>query len=912
MKRRLIQAIRVLMILCTLLVPSNVLSFARTQSAPQMLIGGNYKDSFESYPVGQPPAGWTQYGAAPIIPKVVDYSSLLSQVLDFPAYTSQSSTKWLVKNDYSWSSFAAGVTLSFQTESDGAGLIVDWVDSENFVAVLANPYWDEIVVWEFINGRPRATSTGRGEVSIEAGLLYQLYVDTLPSTGAQKTLVISWKSPNDEVLRVNVSNVGGKAGVGAYQYLSHVIFDDFEIYDTSAPNPAPTATTAPPPPPTSRIPVVVVHGYQGWPPKFPGQCSNDKVIPDEYFEHLRGWLEGPTFDFRYAVTYAELDTNQCFTPRVNENVVHLKEALDRAGANRNNKAIIIAHSMGGLVARAYLEGSDYNGTKFADRGDVSELFTFGTPHLGINYTTKWFGLLFGPKGMLVYDFIALRQRALEDFQRSNAESFNNSTHRVGIKYHLISGSLPSNGRQSSARVMDSLLGNTPNDGLVPTISGLFLDGDIDRYETDEAHAPNWGGTYYFSEGSKSRSCLVRALKNRQDCGTRSNLNRGNLPANLTPRCHMGNFADALRSYGLEGRASVAIGLLVQSCATLGVSTATNLVKDALVAGLNFTAIGVHSPADVLVINSSGQHAGIQPGGAWVEAIHDSALVVIGEEKYVFYPPTEATIYLRGTGNGTMTVELINTNGNPSSIATYKDVPVNPSLVAQINGSDIKAQMVVDSNGDGQIDTVRVPDAVESVTAPGIPSGPGYNFPQTGFFVAGRFWDMWQNGRSFDDSLYINGFPITPVRSEISETDGKAYQTQWFERARFEQHPENQPPYDVLLGLLGTNAAGGRQSEPPFQPVGDPGGGIPWFQNTRHTLGDSSEGGRAIARYWNSLGGLSQFGYPLSQPFHEVNKNDGKTYLVQYFERQRFEYHPELKGTRYEVLLGLLGVEQYKS
>jgi len=33
--------------------------------------------------------------------------------------------------------------------------------------------------------------------------------------------------------------------------------------------------------------------------------------------------------------------------------------------------------------------------------------------------------------------------------------------------------------------------------------------------------------------------------------------------------------------------------------------------------------------------------------------------------------------------------------------------------------------------------------------------------------------------------------------------------------------------------------------------------------------------------------------------------------VQYFERQRFEYHPEYGGTRYEVLLGRLGAEQLK-
>ena len=40
--------------------------------------------------------------------------------------------------------------------------------------------------------------------------------------------------------------------------------------------------------------------------------------------------------------------------------------------------------------------------------------------------------------------------------------------------------------------------------------------------------------------------------------------------------------------------------------------------------------------------------------------------------------------------------------------------------------------------------------------------------------------------------------------------------------------------------------------------------------------------------------------------------DGKTYLVQYFERNRLEYHPENKGTPYEVLLGLLGVQTYQA
>jgi vancomycin resistance protein YoaR len=55
-----------------------------------------------------------------------------------------------------------------------------------------------------------------------------------------------------------------------------------------------------------------------------------------------------------------------------------------------------------------------------------------------------------------------------------------------------------------------------------------------------------------------------------------------------------------------------------------------------------------------------------------------------------------------------------------------------------------------------------------------------------------------------------------------------------------------------------------------------------------------------------------FGYPISEEFGEINAIDGRPYLVQYFERARFEYHPEYAGTRYQVLLGQLGDEYARS
>src|SRR5439155_21191845 len=64
------------------------------------------------------------------------------------------------------------------------------------------------------------------------------------------------------------------------------------------------------------------------------------------------------------------------------------------------------------------------------------------------------------------------------------------------------------------------------------------------------------------------------------------------------------------------------------------------------------------------------------------------------------------------------------------------------------------------------------------------------------------------------------------------------------------------------------------------------------------------------QYWQANGGLAQQGYPISDELDEVSPTDGKTYRAQYFERARFEYHPEHAGTPGEVLLGLLGREQF--
>jgi Ricin-type beta-trefoil lectin domain-like len=72
------------------------------------------------------------------------------------------------------------------------------------------------------------------------------------------------------------------------------------------------------------------------------------------------------------------------------------------------------------------------------------------------------------------------------------------------------------------------------------------------------------------------------------------------------------------------------------------------------------------------------------------------------------------------------------------------------------------------------------------------------FAETGKTIGGAFRRYWET----HGGLAQQGYPISDEFSEVSDIDGKAYTVQYFQRAVFEYHPENQPEFQVLLSLLG--------------------------------------------------------------------------------------------------------------
>jgi hypothetical protein len=180
----------------------------------------------------------------------------------------------------------------------------------------------------------------------------------------------------------------------------------------------------------------------------------------------------------------------------------------------------------------------------------------------------------------------------------------------------------------------------------------------------------------------------------------------------------------------------------------------------------------------------------------------------------------------------------------------------------------------------------------AVRSPRAVAAGGQFVPETQHTLSGPIRTAWEAG----GGVWVYGYPISEPFVWTSDA-GEVVLAQYFERTRLEYHPSLEGTgYSVLGGLLGNDLAATRRTEPEFVGVADaPAADCAYIAATLHSLCG------VFQRWWNTQGGLSVFGYPISEPFQEGG------FEVQYFERARLEYHPEYAGTRWEVELGRLGV-----
>ena len=209
----------------------------------------------------------------------------------------------------------------------------------------------------------------------------------------------------------------------------------------------------------ARPPVILVHGWRG---------PDSDLLEDSEFWHLASWLREDGFAPYYATGISPANT-------LHTNALRLREVIAQARRETNSSNVyIVAFSMGGLNARAYLESTLY-------QGDVSRAFLLGTPHRG---EELW-------QPLLLWEYLAwTNEPSALELMPVQAELFNLTHDNTwGVPYTLIAGDVGKEAPSSGPGLPTLFRELPPSDGLVSTWSALGPEGRAaDRRITQDIHA----------------------------------------------------------------------------------------------------------------------------------------------------------------------------------------------------------------------------------------------------------------------------------------------------------------------------------------------------------------------------------------------------------------------------------------
>ena len=212
-------------------------------------------------------------------------------------------------------------------------------------------YWNYFVAYHF-NDNKSALNQEISHFDIEAiGSSTKVYYN--------HNLVIDWQEPNDNYPKFGT--IGFSGWTGGYETVD-VAWDNL-IVKTLADEPV------------KPEPVILVPGIMGsW--NISGRWQIDPIFHtyDNLMEALMaaGYKEPSLLEPKGNLFTFPYDWRQDNNLTANLLKQKIQEVKAITGASRVD---IIAHSLGGLVARSYIEGSDY-------QNDIDQVIFLGTPHRG--------------------------------------------------------------------------------------------------------------------------------------------------------------------------------------------------------------------------------------------------------------------------------------------------------------------------------------------------------------------------------------------------------------------------------------------------------------------------------------------------------------------------------------------------
>ncbi len=382
-----------------------------------------------------------------------------------------------------------------------------------------------------------------------------------------------------------------------------------------------------------------------------------------------------------------------------ENAGLLKNKIDEILATTSaTKVDIVAHSMGGLLAKSYIA---QNGTSTIDK-----IIFIGTPHLGAPKAYK--ALMYGDDMGIRFGFSILYPAEVKYISQnmpgvfellpskkyidtnSNAYIYDGINKKDWLSFDETENFMMSSGRNSLIfPISDNLHDSIDNLDLENlnsfNFSGCGMTKTIGQIITTEKSNGSEEHKILYSNGDETVPLIssdVRAKSNYYVTG----YSHSALPS-------------------ASGIKQDILSILQNSSTAENFANVSTSSDVCLISG---RAISVHSPVSLDIYDANNNHTGISSDGNIEYGVNGVSFDEINGEKFAFLPSgIDYKIILNGEGSGTFDFYIEDVSGNDkvSNEKSWLSVPIeSTSSKFQIIISSSSSQIIdVDENGDGDFE-----------------------------------------------------------------------------------------------------------------------------------------------------------------------------------------------------------------
>lgn len=432
------------------------------------------------------------------------------------------------------------------------------------------------------------------------------------------------------------------------------------------------------------------------------------VFPEAVIREVRG------FDFfsglfQYLVVSSFIENNDLFENPydwrldISITATRLKEQIDKIKTQTgSSKVDLVAHSMGGLLVKEYLQ--KYGGNSLGKFIDI------GTPHLGapkafniVNYGDNMGFEKFGFNILSPNRTKSISQNMPSVYQLLPSQKYFDDTDQ-SYKYYVFDG--VNNADRLTFEQTKNYLKNAGRNSFLVDRADAFhqeidslnpADYGVKTYNIVGCGTPTIGRIYILSKEGDHYSYNIRMINGD---GTVPLKSAKALPALKTYFVKNAQHAVMPSTSGVKE----IVASILNGDDNPDVSLYSNIVmNDAECPVADGKIVSFHSPIDLNVYDSSGNHTGPDVNGDIENNIPGVVYETIEDNKFVYLPEgQEYNIVGDSTDSGTFDARIETmASGKVTSTTLFNDVAISQESQAKFAvGAAVPTQISIDKNGDG--------------------------------------------------------------------------------------------------------------------------------------------------------------------------------------------------------------------